>query len=93
MKLNQIEDCKKYLIQFLLVTLLIIALTPLKTVSQEISTVGEIYDYEIGDIFHFDLFCWGCVIDETKIQIINKYYSQNNDTLYYTRDIDHSEHG
>jgi len=89
MILNPVKNCKKCLKHLLLVTLLILTLTPLKTVSQEISTIGEIYDYEIGDIFHFQYYNVGYFLSITKIQIIDKYYSQNNDTLIYVRDINY----
>lgn len=59
--------------------------------SQDISTVGEIYDYEIGDIFHFYFLGNGPGFGDasiTNIEILNKYYSRNNDTMFYIRDID-----
>lgn len=63
--------------------------------SQSISTVGEIYDYEIGDIFHIHYLEHYNGADQfystTNIEILNKYYSQNNDTLFYIRDIDYHE--
>ena len=60
--------------------------------SQSISTIEEIYDYEIGDIFHFNFLGHGPGFGDasiTNIEILNKYYSQNNDTLFYIRDIDY----
>lgn len=55
---------------------------------QAISTVSEIYNYNINDIFHVHEFGSsqgnGFSI-YSDIQITNKYYSANNDTLFYTR--------
>lgn len=56
---------------------------------QEISKVGEIYDFEIGDKFHYDV--GGGTWPEgsrskVKVIVIDKYYSSNNDTLYYELD-------
>ena len=56
------------------------------SLGQEISTVGEIYDFEIGDEFHkwgmndFDEYYQWMLIDK----IINKAFSTNNDTVFYT---------
>jgi hypothetical protein len=57
------------------------------SMSQEISTVGEIYNYEIGDEYHragnynsdFDGYTLWQKIDE----IVDKNYSTNGDTLLY----------
>jgi hypothetical protein len=72
------------------VCLIAILLTSLPSQSQEISTVGEIYDYEIGDIYHFKFFAssstqWGS--SYTNIEIVDKMYSSGYDTLYYVQDI------
>lgn len=80
------------LIKYLLITgFAIITIQTSKLKSQTISTVGEIYDYEIGDIFHFitdiDVNWGGHDSILQKIEIINKYYSQNNDTVFYLRDV------
>lgn len=56
-------------------------------VGQTISTVAEIYDYEVGDIFHhgeLSGFGGGGQHVYTNIEIIDKYYSPAHDTLYYT---------
>ena len=58
---------------------------------QSISTVGEIYDYEINDIFHTresGSFGWneGFVSFEN-IQISDKYYSADSDTVFYIRSV------
>ena len=60
-------------------------------ISQNISTVKEIYKFEIGDIFHFDFYGNGPGFGEssiTNIMITDLYYSQNNDTIFYVRKVD-----
>ena len=58
--------------------------------SQNISTRSEIYDYDVGDIFHYNysgyINAWHDY-SISNIEIVNKYYSQNNDILNYVRDI------
>ncbi len=86
-----IETLMKYLIFAILLSIYLI---PSNLKSQDISTVGEIYDYEIGDIFHFDFYGTGSgygMSSVTNIEIIDYYYSQNNDTIFYVRDIDYKE--
>jgi len=59
-------------------------------IGQTISTVAEIYDYEIGDIFHQEEFfaSEGEGMHATyNIKIIDKYYSPTHDTLYYLYEI------
>ncbi len=60
---------------------------------ENISTVAEIYDFDIGDVFHFEeeqdsyfaeVNFWAII----NTRIINKYYSPNNDTVFYERDIE-----
>jgi hypothetical protein len=58
--------------------------------SQDILTRGEVYDFEIGDIFHFRLeYSDGGMGGETHIlnfEITDKYYSTTGDSLIYARD-------
>lgn len=54
--------------------------------SQEISTVAEIYDFEVGDIYHYYSDYYHSTVHKTIYEITNKYYSPDNDTLYYIRD-------
>lgn len=54
--------------------------------SQDYSTRGEIYDYEIGDVFHYIEDAYeggGGYYKVTNIEITDKYYSPDNDTVYY----------
>jgi len=57
---------------------------------QNISTVGEIYDFEIGDIFHYNVLA-NEFSSITNIEILDHFYSQNNDTIFYVRDIAYKE--
>ncbi len=64
--------------------------------SQNISTVSEIYDYEVGDVFHWEY--EGSSQSEgyiklSNIEILEKYYSTENDTVFYKRFIRQQESG
>ena len=77
----------------LILIVLIINISELK--SQDISTNRDIYDYEVGDIFHYYsdyAYPWfeGWE-DVTNIEIIGKYYSAQNDTLNYIRNIQYKK--
>lgn len=56
--------------------------------SQTMPTIGEIYDFEIDDEFHYSISeswpspNWPNV---KRHKIIDKYYSATNDTVFYTR--------
>ena len=61
---------------------------PFISISQDCPTWGQIYDYDIGDVFHYEkriestthYIFW----DIKKIvQVMNKYYSPEEDTVYY----------
>ena len=54
--------------------------------SQEISTVKEIYDFNAGDIFHFET---STDVDEVvkNIEILDKFYSNDSNTVNYIRKI------
>jgi len=57
---------------------------------QSISTVSEIYNYNINDIFHIREYGSSPghgFSTHSNIQITNKYYSANNDTLFYSRSV------
>jgi len=69
----------------LIITYLLILLSGF-IFSQELPTNGDIYNYEIGDIFHFHEYANGAgsVFSATvNIEILDKYYSDNGDTLFY----------
>jgi len=86
------ETTVKYLIFAILLS---ICITPINLKSQNISTVGEIYNFDIGDIFHFNFYGNGPgygMSSVTNIEVIDFYYSQNSDTIFYIRDIDYKEY-
>jgi hypothetical protein len=64
---------------------------PYNSNGQTISTVSEIYNYEIGDIFHtresFGIAYFYSYIKFFNFQIMDKYYSANNDSLFYICDV------
>ena len=84
---------KTYINQYKQINLLVVFITMFTPylISQNISTVKEIYNFQIGDIFHFDFYGSGPGYGEssiTNIMITDLYYSQNNDTIFYIRKID-----
>lgn len=53
-------------------------------------TVGEVYDFEIGDIFQYEYHYYGSNPPEGEIyEILNKWYSVNMETINYARKITH----
>jgi len=67
----------------------------IKVIGQDISTVGEIYDFEVGDIFHYGFHSFGDMYPVVNriynAEIINKYYSQYSDTLFYIKDVKYKQ--
>jgi hypothetical protein len=64
--------------------------------SQDTLTIGEVYEFEVGDVFHFSF--WGYDPSNSyhsirNIEIMEKFYSYGNDTLFYVNDIIYSEVG
>ncbi len=60
------------------------------SIAQEFPTNGEIYDYEVGDIFHYRNIhaygeyspeCFDSIFKNT--EVVDKYYSVNYDTVCY----------
>lgn len=87
----------KYFKIFILISIiLLVSLFSTDLKGQSISTVGEIYDYEINDVFHtqengstgIDGF-----LAYLNIQISNKYYSANMDSVFYVLNIDREYSG
>lgn len=48
-------------------------------------TVGEVFDFEIGDQFQYRGSASGQSPNAERIDITGKYYSTNNDTVFYVR--------
>ena len=73
-------------IRLVSVLIMVVCFVPLKNSGQqEPSTIGEIYDFNIGDIFHFEED--GGFDKITNIEIIDKDFSTGLDTVYYVCDI------
>src|SRR5210317_514100 len=66
--------------------LLLLLLMPAVIFSQNFSTWGEIYDFEIGDIFHIhekQIIEEDTLLVKSVIEITDKSFSGNLDTVYY----------
>jgi hypothetical protein len=50
---------------------------------QELMTIGEVFNFEINDEFHFRSSLNGQPPNADRITIIDKYFSQNGDTVNY----------
>ncbi|NPD86827.1 T9SS type A sorting domain-containing protein [Lentimicrobium sp. L6] len=55
--------------------------------SQDFPARGEIYDFNIGDVFHTYLSASIGMADLQNIEIVDKYFSQNSDTVFYTQSV------
>ena len=88
-KLNSTSRHTQKGLTLILLMVLIFHMKDLK--SQDYSTRGEIYDYEVGDIFHFssEAIYYGPTgfQDVTNIEITGKYFSPMHDTINYIREI------
>jgi hypothetical protein len=50
---------------------------------QELMTIGEVFNFDINDEFHFRSSLNGQPPNADRITILDKYYSQDGDTVYY----------
>lgn len=67
-----------------LLPFVIILLAYLPTSAQNVLTIGEVFDFSIGDIFHYKTNVTHDGPPSGKmIQITDKWFSANNDTVYY----------
>jgi len=88
MKLNYFSLFKKLLLRGLYSFAILLSSNELY--SQQISTIGEIYDYEIGDLFHIDYFSHssqGWYASEYNYEVIDKNFSWNNQDIIYEMDV------
>ncbi len=53
--------------------------------SQTTLSVGEIYDFSINDEFHSSEVLSGATPNAIRMKVINKRFSANSDTVFYTR--------
>ena len=63
-------------------------LIPILGVTQECPTWGQIYDYDIGDVFHYEKRIESGVQNiwwdiKWEVQVIDKFYSPEGDTVFY----------
>jgi len=89
MKTIYLQINREFINLFSVGLFVLISLTVNSLKSQNISTVGEIYDFEINDIFHHEYRGGDGTNGETiitNIEIIDKYYSTDNNTVYYIVD-------
>jgi hypothetical protein len=70
--------------KYLLVSFFILSLVEIK--SQSLMTVGEIYDYNIGDIFIRNFGGYYSPPYISEVIITDKYFSSSLDTIFYTND-------
>jgi hypothetical protein len=67
-------------VKFLIISICIFATG--NSTAQELMTVGEVFDFQINDEFHRE---YGPTAppNAERLKVVDKYYSDNNDTLYY----------
>jgi len=53
--------------------------------AQEILTVGQIFGFNVNDEFQFKGNGWGQPPNADRFKIVGKYYSPDNDTVFYVR--------
>ena len=61
---------------------------------QNISTRAEIYDFDVGDIYHISWSAHGGEVffeSLTNMEIIDKYFSPDSNSVFYVRDISYME--
>jgi hypothetical protein len=69
--------------------LLLILLTLLLSIpsnSQDTLTRGEVYDFDIGDVFHYRSYVPSIPPNADRVEIIDKFYSETGDTVNYVRE-------
>lgn len=62
---------------------LLLCLAGFAASSQQLMTIREAFDFEVGDKFHYDQAPSGIPPARDRITILDKYYSLANDSLYY----------
>lgn len=64
---------------------LLIFVTYLSINGQELMTIGDVFKFEVGDEFQIEGTATNEPPNADRIKIIEKYYSTNEDTLFYVR--------
>jgi len=73
--------------------IIIVGLFPITSKSQDILTNAEVYDFNVGDIFHTEQIMDGGGFGERivlNIEILDKYYSDDYEILSYIREFEKS---
>lgn len=73
--------------RLLILLIIFISIAPSGTNAQSALTIGEIFDFNVGDEFHHLI---GGPEDSIiknlqRVEIVDKFYSANNDTLFYVQ--------
>lgn len=65
----------------------LLTLASLEGSAQSVHTIGEIYNFDIGDEFHHRSHppVWQILMDLRRVKIIDKFYSTAGDTVFYVR--------
>jgi len=63
---------------------LIFLLFGLNSFSQDSISIRDVFDFDIGDVFHFDFSFQSMPLGADRKKILEKYYSPQHDTLYYS---------
>lgn len=61
----------------------LLAFLPFFIQAQELMTIGEVFDFEVGDEFHSHSKMTQAMENGDRMSIIDKYYSSDNDTVFY----------
>ncbi len=65
--------------------MILIILISLVSTAQDFMTIGEVFDFNVNDEFHFSQQGGNQPPNAERITIIDKYYSENGDTVFYVR--------
>ncbi|MDY0344025.1 MAG: T9SS type A sorting domain-containing protein [Lentimicrobium sp.] len=61
----------------------ILAIMPSFIQAQELMTIGEVFDFEVGDEFHSHSEMAQAMANGDRMSITDKYYSADSDTVFY----------
>jgi len=67
------------------ISLIILLMFTNPVFTQELMTIGEVFDFETGDKFQFKHYNEFGFPNAYRVEIIDKYYSANQDTVFYVR--------
>ncbi len=65
--------------------IILIILISFASTAQDFMTIGEVFDFNVNDEFHFRGQGGNQPPNADRIRIIDKYYSENSDTVHYVR--------